>query len=154
MHSTQVDAHANPGKSAIVLADGGGRRANFRIGCQMSERTARVHLHWVTDEQGVAPNASSQAGVLITKESTERLRAAILIAPCIYCLAKPGELCRSASGKECPQFHMQRVHAGHLTLFARGEGLHQGRPEFFLGKSKGHTRKNWHRTTERIEGKK
>ena len=139
MHSTQVDAHANPGKSAIVLADGGGRRANFRIG---------------TDEQGVAPNASSQAGVLITKESTERLRAAILIAPCIYCLAKPGELCRSASGKECPQFHMQRVHAGHLTLFARGEGLHQGRPEFFLGKSKGHTRKNWHRTTERIEGKK
>jgi hypothetical protein len=81
------------------------------------------------------------------------LKAAIYEAPCIYCHARPGELCVTCTGKESPQWHMQRVGAGHTLLVARGTPCLASRHiQRMRGdrRNKGHTRQNWHRNKERL----
>lgn len=79
------------------------------------------------------------------------LQSAIANAPCIYCLAKPGDPCMTCTGKECPQWHIQRVHAGHLTLVGMGTPCGPRElAELRFRPSKGHVRRNWHRSKRRL----
>lgn len=67
------------------------------------------------------------------------INEAAMLSRCDYCQADAYAPCKTYTGNECTNVHMDRMHSAHVLLAEIGIGHKSA----LLWKSKGHKRKNW-----------